>query len=427
MSANTLRATIDIARRGLPLLAIAFLADAAFTFIFLIALQSYLPESLHASAALAGYALAAFGVAKLCSQVLSGVVSDRLGTRRTIIGGTALLLAADAAMLPLAHVAPAAIIAAAAVVGLGSSVLWPAVYSAGAARYGDNEKSRFTALLTLATVAALGVALGGGALLDIVAPFTVAMLFPIAFAAAALAIALVTPVSASEAPPVEPEARPSLRELPRVLRSPQRVAFSAIVLSESMALGALTAIFRAYGRDILGVSLMREGLMLAPAAALGAACVMAGGTLADRMGTRPVMAPGFALAAAAVLLLAFVTQPGFVVVVAAAGGIGFGLALPTIASTMMQLAGGHGTRGGIIGWFMSMDGLGHSIGPAAAALLLAMAGAEAAMVLAGAGFMGVALIAATQTLRTDVTEGATGAARAVTASAPAAMRAEVGQ
>jgi hypothetical protein len=128
-----------------------------------------------------------------------------------------------------------------------------------------------------------------------------------------------------------------------------------------------------------------------------------------------------------VLLLAFVTQPGFVVVVAAAGGIGFGLALPTIASTMMQLAGGHGTRGGIIGWFMSMDGLGHSIGPAAAALLLAMAGAEAAMVLAGAGFMGVALIAATQTLRTDVTEGATGAGRVVAAGAPAAMRAEVGQ
>ena len=51
----TLRRIVSIARarrrssgRGRPLLAIGFLSDAAFIFIFLIALQSYLPESLHA-------------------------------------------------------------------------------------------------------------------------------------------------------------------------------------------------------------------------------------------------------------------------------------------------------------------------------------------------------------------------------------------
>ena len=64
--------SIGIIRRGWPLFLMAFLVDAAFLFIFLIALQSYLPESLHASPAIAGWALAAFGLAKLLTQIGSG-------------------------------------------------------------------------------------------------------------------------------------------------------------------------------------------------------------------------------------------------------------------------------------------------------------------------------------------------------------------
>ncbi|MHB8376300.1 MAG: MFS transporter [Dehalococcoidia bacterium] len=420
----------DIVRRALPLLAIGFLADAAFIFIFLIALQSYLPEKLHASAAIAGYALAAFGVAKLLSQVLSGMVSDRLGTRKAMIGGTALLLIADASMLPLAHVAPYAIVAAAAIEGLGSSVLWPALYSAGTSRFEAGEKSRFTAVLTLATMAALLAGLGGGALLNMYVPFNFAMLLSISLVASACAIALLTPVSARETEERKTAEKPSLRELPAVLRSPQRVAFSAIIVAESIALGALTAIFRAYGRDVAGVSLTREGLLLAPAAVLGGLGVIAGGALADRVGARRVMAPGFVVAGMAVLLLAHVTQPAMIVVAAAAGGIGFGLAVPTIASTMMALAGGAGARGGVIGWFMSMDGLGHAVGPALAALLLPELGTKSVMLLVGAAFLAVGAIAAARKL-TDESEprheDQTWTAAAGGGPTPMMHRAEVGR
>ena len=88
-----------------------------------------------------------------------------------------------------------------------------------------------------------------------------------------------------------------------IVRSPQRIAFSAIIVAESIALGGIAAIFRAYGRDIAHVSLTHEGLLLAPAAVLGGLSVIAGGAIADRIGARRVMAPGFALAGAAVLLL----------------------------------------------------------------------------------------------------------------------------
>ncbi|MDE3094945.1 MAG: MFS transporter [Chloroflexota bacterium] len=425
---DALAGSRDIARRALPLLAIGFLADTAFIFIFLIALQSYLPEKLHASAAIAGYALAAFGIAKLCSQVLSGMVSDRLGTRTAMIGGTALLLAADASMLPLAHVAPYAIVAAAAVEGLGSSVLWPALYSAGTSRFESGEKSRFTAALTLATMAALLTGLGGGALLNMFVPFNIAMLMSISLVAAALTVALRTPVSARETAERKTAEVPSLRELPAVLRSPQRVAFSAIIVAESIALGALTAIFRAYGRDIAHVSLTREGILLAPAAVLGGLGVVAGGALADRVGARRVMAPGFFTAGIAVLVLAHWTHPATIVVAATAGGIGFGLAVPTIASTMMALAGGAGARGGIIGWFMSMDGLGHSIGPALAALLLPAFGAASVMLLVGASFLAVGAIAVVRRIEDGADtrdEGRTRPVGAASGSPPVMRTAEV--
>lgn len=387
-----------IIRRSLPLLAIGFLSDAAFIFIFLIALQSYLPESLHASASLAGYALAAFGVAKLLSQVASGVIADRLGTRRAMIGGTALLLIADSSMLGFAHLAPDLVIACAAIEGLGSSVLWPALYAAGNSRFHAREKSRFTALLTIATMAALLVGLGGGALLNIYIGFNIAMALPIGFVGLALTIALLTPISRQEAAERESAPIPSLRELPRIVRSPQRIAFSGIIVAESIALGGIAATFRAYGRDIAHVSLTHEGLLLAPAAVLGGISVVAGGAIADRIGARRVMAPGFALAGVAVLLLSHFAAPWFIVVAAAAGGIGFGVAVPTIGSTMLTLSGGAGARGGVIGWFMSMDGLGHSIGPALAALLLNIGDTSAAMLLVGAAFVTVSAIAAARPL-----------------------------
>ena len=395
---DTARRSAHIVRRGLPLITIGFLADAAFIFLFLIALQAYLPESLHASPALAGYALAAFGIAKLVSQVASGVVSDRLGTRPAMIIGTALLLSAGGSMWPLAHVAPYAIVATAALEGVGSSVLWPAIYAAGNSRFEADERTRFTSLLTLATMGALAVGLGGGTLLDLYVAFDTAMIFAVSLSALAFAVALMTPVSAREAAERETAEKPSLRELPAIVRSRQRLAFSGIVVAESIALGAIAASFRAYGRDVAHVSLIREGLMLAPAAVLGGLCVVAGGAIADRIGARRVMAPGFAATGVAVLLLAAFTHPGAIVVLAVIGGAGFGLALPTIASTMMALAGDAGHRGGIIGWFMTMDGLGHSIGPACAAVLLAALAARAVLLLVGAAFVAVSLIAASQPL-----------------------------
>jgi MFS family permease len=231
-------------------------------------------------------------------------------------------------------------------------------------------------------------------MINSIASFNVAMMAPIAAVGLAFALALLTPLAAAEASRAEPEIPPP-GQFRSIVSSPQRAAFALLVLSEAAALGALTAAFRSYGRDVLDVSLARQALLLAPAAVCGGLLVVPGGALADRFGPRRIMAPGFAATGVCLLLLSRWSDPAFVVTIAAAAGAGFGLAVPAIASTMMMLAGPISTRGGIIGWFMTMDGFGHAVGPAAAGVLLGVFGAPAVMIVAGALFLCVAYIALT--------------------------------
>ena len=407
----------NIVRRGFALLAIAFLVDAAFLFVFLIALQSYIPESMHGSAAIAGYALAAFGLAKLATQIGGGFISDRLGTARALALGTALLLVADVLILVLAHTAPWLIIGAAAIEGLGSSVTWPALYSAGADRFGEGDKGRFTAMLTLASGGALAVGLGGGAVLNMYVSFDAAMVGPIGAVAIALGLTLVAGRTRGAAAGRMP-ARLPLSEIPGVLATPQRTVFAALVLAEAVAIGALTATFRAYGRDVLDVSLAREGLLLAPAAVLGGLLVIPGGAMADRVGGRLTMALGFGLTGACLLLLARLDDPLLVAAVGALAGGAFGFAMPAIAATMIGLSRSAGVQGGLIGWFMTMDGFGHAAGPALAGLLLGISGAPAVLVLSGGLFLLVAYAATL--IRVDAVHPATAISAA--AQPPVAVR-----
>ncbi|HYM14136.1 MAG TPA: MFS transporter [Dehalococcoidia bacterium] len=384
--------SMQVIRRTWALLTVGLLVDAAFLFVFLIALQSYLPESLHKSAAIAGYALAAFGFAKLLTQIGGGFVSDRLGTRSSMRIGVLLLLVADASIWPLAHVAPWLILVSGAVEGLGSSVIWPAIYSAGSARVPIGQRGRFTSLLTLATGGALLVGLGGGAILNARVPFDVAMIAPISALAVAATLVLVTIPSVPSAA-AAPSALPPLGHFRAMITSRERLAFALLVLAESAAVGALTGAFRAYGRDVLHVSLYHQALMLLPAALVGGALVVPGGALADRLGSRKVMTAGFTASGIGLLVLSRWSGAAVVLPVSAIAGGGFGLAMPAIAATMMALAGPEGSRGGLIGWFMTMDGLGHAVGPAVAGIMLATLGASSVLLAAGGLFLFVACVA----------------------------------
>jgi len=375
--------------RARPYLLITLLVDGAFAFVFLVAIQSYLPEQHGFSAAWPGYALAAYGAAKLAAQLFAGRLIDHAGRKQGLLFGLVLILAGQALLLPAASM-PVAVFPAAAVYGAGAAVLWPALYALASGSFAESERARLTSAMMLTTGVALAMGLGLGFLLPPGFPYV---------AAAALAFGVITVAfvfatrSRPEAATTRSTTAPAeglLRTVARDVLQPQRLAFSLIVLLQAVAVGALLAIFRSYGRDFLGVSLRSEALILAPGALAGAASVAVGGVLADRFGRGRVLTAGYLIAAPAFLVLAGVKSPAVVAVVAMVAGLGLGVALPSITATSMDLSHKAG-QGTLLSWFMAVEGLGHAIGPALGGYVTDAGDVEAVLRVAGALFALLAL------------------------------------
>jgi MFS family permease len=393
-----MRALIDVvldwlrlarSARARPYLLVTLLVDSAFIFVFLVAIQSYLPEQHGGGASLPGYALAAYGAAKLVAQLFGGRLSDWAGARRGLLAGLALIVLGQASLLAAAP-APEIALPAAALYGLGAAVLWPAVYALASTTFATTERAKLTSAMTLTTGVALTVGLGLGLVLPARFPYTAAMVMALG------AVILAFASAASMRPRAEQRALyglshavGSLRDVARSALKPQRLAFALVMLLQTSAVGALLAVFRSYGRDVLDLPFRQELLLLAPAAVLGAGAVVAGGVLADRVGRAPLLAFGFLITGVGVWFLSSITSPIGVVLLAAAGGIGYGLALPSVGATAMDLSHALG-RGTLLAWFMAVEGLGHAAGPALGAWISGIEGTAAVLRVAAVLFAGVA-------------------------------------
>lgn len=375
--------------RARPYLLITLLVDGAFVFVFLVAIQSYLPEQHGVGASLPGYALAVYGAAKLAAQLFAGRLIDHVGRKRGLLYGLVLILLGQAVLLAAAA-APLAVFPAAAVYGMGAAVLWPAVYALASGAFAAPERARLTSAMMLTTGLALAMGLGLGFVLPPGFPY-------VAAAGLALGVIAVAFVFAAGSRPEEGRRveqallKGTLDSVTRDILQPRRLAFWLIVLLQAVAVGALLAVFRSYGRDFLDVSLRGEALILAPAALTAAGAVAVGGVLADRFGRSRLLAAGYLVAAPAFLALASVTTLATVVPLAAAAGIGLGLALPSISATSMDLSHTAG-QGTLLSWFMALEGLGHAAGPALGGFVSDAGNVEAVLRLAGVLF---ALIAVT--------------------------------
>ena len=396
--------------RARPYLAVTLFVDAALVFVFLVAIQSYLPEQHGGGASVAGYALAAYGAAKLAGQLLGGRLTDWAGARRGLLLGLALNCLGQLALLA-AIAEPKAALPAAAVYGLGGALVWPALYALAAREFAPPERATLTSGMTLTTGLALALGMAGGLLLPADFPYVAAIalgLGALVLATAAAAVGLGGAEAGGTGLP-EPEASIHLAGLAKSIMEPRRLGFSAVMLLQSMAFGALVAVFRAWGRDLIGVSLRQEVLYLAPAAAVGAAAVVLGGLLSDRWGRTPLIGSGFLVGGVAVWGLAMVTSPAAVVPLAAMAGLGLGLALPSVGAMSMDLSRTAGS-GTVLGWFMTTEGLGHAAGPALGAWLGAMEGPASVLWMVGGLFGGISLVAFLLSLWTNVSPEAVTAA-----------------
>lgn len=349
--------------RARPFILITLFVDAAFIFVFLVAIQSYLVDRHNANLALPGYTLAAYGAAKLAAQLFAGRLIDRLGSTRAAQLGVAIIVIGQLSLLAGA-VTPAAVLPAAAVYGFGSAVLWPALFARASDRFPAGERAKLGSAMTLTTGVSLILGLGLGLALPARFPYTAAtaIAFTMIVLAAAASAGLRAPATESWEMPID-RGPASLRAVTAIALEPRRLGFAMIVLLESAAVGGLQAVFRSYGRDLLGVSFRQELLYLAPAAIFGAGAVVVGGALADRLGRLPLLGLGFLGSGVSIWLLSGITSPAGLIPLAVLGGVGAGLATPSLSALSMDLSRTAG-QGTVLAWFMTMEGLGHAGGSA---------------------------------------------------------------
>jgi len=371
--------------RARPFLLITLFLDSAFIFVFLVAIQSYLPVQHGGGAAVPGYTLAAYGAARLAAQLFGGRLIDRMGDRWGLFVGLALIVLGQGALLS-AVLVPEAALPAAAIYALGSAVLWPAVYALASTLFAPEERARLTSAMTLTTGFALIMGLGLGLVLPAGFPYSAAMALALIAVALAFLSAARMPAVAGQAGSGRPHSAGSLWDLIRSALRRQRLGFAVAVLLQSSAVGALLAVFRSYGRDVLDVSFRQELVFLAPAAALGAAALFAGGVLGDRLSRRLLIGVGFLITGSAIWFLSEARIIAVVIPLAAAGGIGFGLALPSMTATTMDLSHTVG-QGTLLAWFMTMEGLGHAAGPALGGWINAIGGTTAVFRMAAISFV----------------------------------------
>lgn len=323
-----------------------------------------------------GFTVAAYPLLFLVAALPTGLYADRVGVRRVLLIGSALLVVAT---LGFAFAETAwQLWAARAVQGLASgmtSVAGMAAIAGGAAAGRRGTMIGFAGALTgLSTFA--GPALGGFGVPAL--GLEAAFLIPAALGVIVL-VGLALPGWLE--PGSRSPTRPTTRDTPRLLRNPFVRASMACILADALVGGAAATIVPLrLAAD--GYSTSQLGALLIAGAALGLLVTLSSGRMADTRGVGTV-ASGWALAMLAVAVglavspLAWLTAALYVALLPllrAGGTIGFAL-----GARGAPLGGGLGLNYGLM---LSAWALGAVVGPLVAGAVADVAGSRTGLLVA---------------------------------------------
>lgn len=310
-----------------------------------------------------GLALSAYSFTELATKVPSGWVIDRVGRRAPLVGGLGLCILS---VLLLAEARQTwAVLAAAALGGLGASPVWPAVVS-GLVEATDNGR-RGEAVGALLTSWMLGIGVG-----FVVANFLLEVHGAVAFGFV-LGCLLAT----------FPLVLPATRRFPRPgaggrERMPQQNGTSSEVrwlwpLFAGMVLqtaggGMLLPILSPYAREVLHLTPLHIGALLAVGPGLTVLLLVPLGRMMDHVGRVEVLSISLGAGAAVLFILPYLRSLWALVPMVALLGLAYATLLPAWNTLVMDLLPPH-RRATMLGLAMSLEGLGVAIGTAVGGIL----------------------------------------------------------
>ncbi len=307
-----------------------------------------------------GAAVSTYFFTEVALKLLAGWMVDRLGTRRLLLGGFWLYLAAYAGLI--FSRATWQVFVMLAIMGAGASPLWPAALTRLTRETADGVGGLLGRLFSTWF-------LGGGM------GIALATLISRASHPVSLAVFLLPLLGASVLgfgiPPETP-----VRTLPRAPATRKLIALMLRALAtlatslvpQIIAAGVLIPIVVPYLQDIRGLDERHLFLLLllGPGVALG--LMEQAGRMGDRLGRRRTYTIG--LGAVALLLIALpLCRSMWALVVDVVGiGVGYAFVLPAWNSILLRLLPAD-VRGAGLGVAMTIEGMGGIIGPLVGGLL----------------------------------------------------------
>lgn len=340
-------------------------------------------ESLGASAAIAGIAVAAYSFTNMFGNLGAGPLLDRIGRRGPMIAGMAI---SAAAVLSYSIVqSPGQLMAARAIHGLGAAVLAPGAFSIVGDRAPSDSRGQamgFTgALIALAALAGPPAA---GILRDVSGADAVFMVDAAILLATLVIFILATRGESLDSVSAEPERRAAAAGAPWQKAAMWSACGAALAIA--VGVGALVTHLPMLIED-LGQSAARTGYGFG-VYALVAMLVMASPTsrAGDRYGRVLPLSIGLIVLAGGLAALGVSESYAAILGGMALFGLGYGLVFPA-AAAMATAATGSERRGTAFGIFYAVYSLGVVVGAAGSGRL-----AELPSDLAGFPFLAAAAV-----------------------------------
>jgi MFS family permease len=330
-----------------------------------------------------GVLVAAYGLARLVFDLVAGPIVDRFGERVTAVGGLA-VLGLGSALTGMASSFALAVVAWAAA-GVGSAIALAALYTRVLRIVPTQQMARtlgifygafntgFVAGGAVSGLVADRLGLAGPLLVNAVVMALAAALWLVLIPAAGQA------GGASAAGGASP---PGGGNLARLLRTPGLVP---VVVTNFAYLWMVAVVFDTlvplFASDVLGLSTVGIGVVIAVALAAELAVLYPAGSVADQRGRKPVLVPALAGLAVATAAVGWAPTPLLLGVLLAVLGVMSGAAGVPPGAMLSDVAPTQAS-GTAVGVFRFCGDLGFTLGPLLAGLAIPVVGFRWAFALA---------------------------------------------
>ncbi|MDF2725710.1 MAG: transporter, partial [Paenibacillus sp.] len=333
-----------------------------------------------------------------------GWMIDKVGYRPVMLGGIVLTFLSVIIMVAFSHYSW--IILACALLGIGTSPLWPCVITGATESVGEKANGTTMSVIYMAWLS--GVGLGPVVINFFIADsYTPAFRLLIVLMMVSTVLALFLPnrlhkpehIEPAESPSNEPMkfARSFSRQDNIVVRQFRKIrqymweaknslhvswAFYPALFAQTFALGLLTPVLTLYARTVMNLTPAQYSMFLVAGGAITVLFLIPVGKLVDRFGTRIFIHTGLLLSALVLVTFTFVSSVAVVLALVTLLGIGYAFIIPSwnalIASVIPKEK-----RGAIWGFFLTIEGSGNVVGPVVSGKLWDELGHHAPFVVSG--------------------------------------------